>query len=329
MKHRRGWIVLAIVTAWIAVYFLLVHPWLVQRGSTPGEQARIYPGDELTPVAVRQGTRAVTIAAPPDKVWPWLMQLGIGRSGFYSYTWLENLFLAGIHNDFKPRPERRITGGGAFVRSFQFGADTPGKNGWKMEPFAAGSTFYLNPGWGPFVLEAAEDGGSRLVIRTRRGPGPAVLNALLDFTFDPVHFTMEKRMMVSVKALAEGRRAFSGFWTAVATPGFLAAALFSSGAITIRPRRKWWILLPSLYSFLVLALTMDLKAALIAQVALGTIVAFFLVLGRRAWAYMVFFWIYAFAVLIWAKDAYVVFGLTIFLPELALLQGAGKRKEAS
>jgi len=326
VKLRRALIVLLAFAAWVAVYFLFARPWLVQWGSTPAEQARVLPGDELTPVAVHQGTRAITIQVPPDKVWPWLMQLGIGRSGFYSYTWLENLFLSGIHNDFHPQPEKRIAGAGTFVRSFQLGAEAPGKNGWKMEPFKAGEYFYLNPGWGPFVLETAGESGSRLLIRTRRGPVPVALSVLLGFAFDPLHFAMEKRMMLSVKDLAEGRRPFSRLWTALATLGFLAAVLLSSGAVTVRPNRKWWILVPSLYSALVLALTLDLKAALISQAALGTIVAFFCVFGRRAWAYFVFFWIYAFAVLIWAKDAYVVFGLTLILPELALLQGgrAGK-----
>ena len=327
MKRRaKSLLVLLAFAAWAAVYFFIARPWLVQWGSTPAEQARVLPGDELTPVAAHQGTRAATIGAPPDRVWPWLMQLGIGRSGFYSYTWLENLFLSGIHNDFRPLPDRRITGSGTFVRSFQFGAEAPGVNGWKTEPFKAGEYLYLNPGWGPLALEPARDGGSRLLIRTRRGPASAVLNAFLDFTFDPIHFTMEKRMMLSIKDLAEGRRPFSRLWTALATLGFLAAAILSSASITVRPGRKWWILLPSLYSALVLALTMDLKAALVSQVALGAIVAFFCVLGRRAWAYFVFFWIYAFAVLIWAKDAYVVFGLTLILPEFALLQRGGSRK---
>jgi len=254
------------------------------------------------------------------------MQLGIGRSGFYSYTWLENLLLAGIHNDFRLRPDVQISAPGTFVRSVQFGKETPGMNGWKMEPYEAGRYFYLSPGWGPFVLEPDGQGGTRFLVRSLRGPASPVASFLLDFTFDPIHGTMEKRTMASIKALAEGRRPFSAFWTAVATLGFLAAALLASGAILVQPKKKWWILLPSVYSLVVLALTRDLKAALVAQVALGTIVAFFAVLGRRAWASMVFFWVYAFAVLIWAKDAYVVFGLTLFLPELALLSGRGAGK---
>jgi hypothetical protein len=56
------------------------------------------PGDELTPPPVEQNTRAITIAATPQEVWPWLVQMGADRGGFYSYAWLENLFGLGIHN---------------------------------------------------------------------------------------------------------------------------------------------------------------------------------------------------------------------------------------
>jgi hypothetical protein len=56
------------------------------------------PGDELTPAPVEQNTRAITIAAPPEQVWPWLVQMGADRGGFYSYAWLENLFGLKIHN---------------------------------------------------------------------------------------------------------------------------------------------------------------------------------------------------------------------------------------
>jgi hypothetical protein len=327
MKRRPGRIVLVLILVWVAFYFLVAHPRLVQWGSTAAERARVFPGDELTPDASRQGTRAITIDAPPDKVWPWLMQLGIGRSGFYSYTWLENLFLAGIHNEFRPLPDLRVSRAGEFVRSVQFGAESPGKNGWTMEPFKAGKYFYLSPGWGPFVVEPNARGGTRFIVRTRRGSLPAPVNILLDFVFDPLHGAMEKRMMHSVKALAEGRRPFSRFWTAVATLGFLAAALFVTGAVLSRPRRKAWIALPLVYAVLVAVTTTDLRAVLVGEVALGAVVAFFLFRGRRAWAYLALFWIYAFAVLVWAKDAYIVFGLTLFIPLLGLVQGRTDTEE--
>jgi hypothetical protein len=49
------------------------------------------PGDELLRPGAPTTTRAITIDAPPDVVWPWLAQLGQDRAGFYSYRWLENL----------------------------------------------------------------------------------------------------------------------------------------------------------------------------------------------------------------------------------------------
>ena len=56
------------------------------------------PGDELAPDAALVSTRAVTINAPPEAVWPWVAQLGQGRGGFYSYTWIENLIGCAIVN---------------------------------------------------------------------------------------------------------------------------------------------------------------------------------------------------------------------------------------
>jgi hypothetical protein len=47
------------------------------------------PGDDLIPGAAST-TRAVTVAAPPEQVWPWLVQLGYGRGGWYSYDWIDN-----------------------------------------------------------------------------------------------------------------------------------------------------------------------------------------------------------------------------------------------
>ena len=79
-------------------------------GSSTGERRRRRgrgPFSATTPGSAGSvtGTRAVSIDAPPEKVWPWLVQIGQDRAGFYSYTWLENLTLADIHNTFEIRPE--------------------------------------------------------------------------------------------------------------------------------------------------------------------------------------------------------------------------------
>ena len=56
------------------------------------------PGDDLIPNGRTTATNAITIAAPPEDVWPWIVQIGRGRAGFYTYTWIENLLGADIHN---------------------------------------------------------------------------------------------------------------------------------------------------------------------------------------------------------------------------------------
>lgn len=64
---------------------------LERWGSTPEEQASGVVGDDLCPSARIVATRCITIPAPPEKVFPWLRQMGFGRAGWYSYDWIDNL----------------------------------------------------------------------------------------------------------------------------------------------------------------------------------------------------------------------------------------------
>jgi hypothetical protein len=64
---------------------------MLRWGATDVEAAEPLPGDDRTPNPRVQSTRAVTIDAPPERVWPWLMQMGIGRGGFYTHDWVERL----------------------------------------------------------------------------------------------------------------------------------------------------------------------------------------------------------------------------------------------
>ena len=71
---------------------------LRNTGVTIYERRRPLRGDDLVPGAGAPWTMATTVDAPPAAVWQWLVQLGSDRGGFYSYTWLENLVGAKIHN---------------------------------------------------------------------------------------------------------------------------------------------------------------------------------------------------------------------------------------
>jgi hypothetical protein len=74
-----------------SLYLLVVRPWHLRWGATDAEVRQPLPGDELVPESKLVATRAISIRAPASQVWPWLVQLGQGRAGLYSYEWLENL----------------------------------------------------------------------------------------------------------------------------------------------------------------------------------------------------------------------------------------------
>ena len=73
-------------------YLLLLRRRCLTWGATHDEVARPIPGDDLLAAPDMVSTRAVTIDAPPSAVWPWLVQMGSGRGGAYTYDWIENLF---------------------------------------------------------------------------------------------------------------------------------------------------------------------------------------------------------------------------------------------
>jgi len=83
---------LACLAGLSAVYFGLARPWFRRWGATEVDVQMSLPGDEIVPAARSRETRAITIAAPAEQVWPWLTQIGQDRGGFYSYRRLENLF---------------------------------------------------------------------------------------------------------------------------------------------------------------------------------------------------------------------------------------------
>ena len=89
---------LGVVAVAVAAYWRGVKPWHMRWGATDAEVVQSMPGDELIPGA-GQAARAITIEAPPMEVWPWLVQLGYGKAGWYSYDW--------IANDFQPSPAQR------------------------------------------------------------------------------------------------------------------------------------------------------------------------------------------------------------------------------
>jgi len=184
----------------------MLRPRIVGWGATAAEQHMALPGDAS--LAEQHDTRAIDIDAPPERVWPWIVQMGQDRAGFYSHTWLENLFLAGMRNADRIHPEWQQLEVGDPVRlaSARVYGDLPVLRVLAIEP---GSHLVLSS-WGSFVLSPRADGGTRLYVRSNRWSGGPLTTVLVRLVFEPGHFVMERAMMEGIRRRAEGSGASRG-----------------------------------------------------------------------------------------------------------------------
>jgi hypothetical protein len=209
----------AATAAAAAVYWFVVRPWHLRWGATDAEVARALPGDELAPDARISSTHAITIQAAPAKVWPWLVQLGQGRGGFYSYDWIEDAMALEIHSADRIVPEYQElrVGDTIALAPDAFGLPVailePEQAmvlhgdlrlpGGAMPPLKPGE--YLAASWG-FYLIGQADGATRLVERWRADYTPTVMNAVFYRAFlEPGAFLMQRKMLLGIKARAEQR----------------------------------------------------------------------------------------------------------------------------
>ena len=109
------------------LYMRFIRPWQLRWGATDEEVARAMPGDEVVKDPTFNATRAVTIQARPEEIWPWLVQIGCTRAGMYSYDWLDN---AGIHSAERILPEFQHIAVGDFIPM-----TTDGKQGMWVKAF--------------------------------------------------------------------------------------------------------------------------------------------------------------------------------------------------
>jgi len=202
----------------LALYHLVVRPWQLRWGATPPEVDGSRPGDDLVPNPMYETTRAITIGAAADEVWPWLIQIGYQRGGFYSYDWLENL--AGLEissaDHIDPGLQRLKVGDSVLIAPetpLAVARLEPNRllvlhN--TMNPFNAQTVDLDDPAPGPFidwswafVLEELDESTTRLVVRVRGRYEPPWLAPLFYALLEPAHFLMERKMMLGIKQRAE------------------------------------------------------------------------------------------------------------------------------
>ena len=190
------------------VYWLPVRRWFSRWGTTPEELVRVMPGDALIPDPTDMSMQAITVNAPPEDIWPWLVQIGYQRGGLYSYDWLDRLF------GFLDRPSAM-----RILPEFQqlaLGDKVPwGRTGTELtvgvlEPLRALALSYEARGFAwvwQFGLYPLDEQRTRFVTRgTERVPDTLLWWLGMRF-MEPASFVMTRRMLLGVKERAETLRA--------------------------------------------------------------------------------------------------------------------------
>ncbi|MEO8541886.1 MAG: SRPBCC family protein [bacterium] len=179
-------------------------PWQRNWGATEDEQLRVMPGDDFVVAPEYVTTRAITVDAPPDAIYPWLAQMGYRRGGLYSYDFLDRLFgfldapsskvILPHSQDLKPGDVIPVGKGEPF----------PVKD-LKKDEFLllAGESEGIRWTWAT-ALYPAEDGMTRLVTRnTGAGMGDGFPKRLMFLGVDLAAFIMVRRWLKVLKARSE------------------------------------------------------------------------------------------------------------------------------
>lgn len=200
---------------------LFLSPLLRSRynrwGASEAEIQETLPGDELVPDPMLGYTHAISIAAPPSAIWPWLVQIGQGRGGLYSYDGLENLAGCKIHSVDMILPEHQNPNPGDLVRlgpqgypCFSIAAIEQGKalvlvsaDPKTGEPATGNPRIekgYSIASW-QFALEPEDAQNTRLLVRQRLAYSPDL--AWVWRLTEPINFVMERKMLLGIKQRVE------------------------------------------------------------------------------------------------------------------------------
>ncbi len=197
---RRGHLLLLAGGAAVLVAYLRwLRPWQLRWGATDEEVAQALPGDEVVRRPTFAATRAVTVAARPEHIWPWLVQIGFGRAGWYSYDWIDNL---GRPSAERIVPELQQLAVGDYIPL------GPGENsGFWVKDFAAkrwllwwdrkGTATWL------WALEPQGDGRTRLLSRVRIKYNWLSPWLIFNLALDVGDIVMMRKCMLGIKRRAE------------------------------------------------------------------------------------------------------------------------------
>jgi hypothetical protein len=187
----------ALAAVMVGVYLRFIRPWQLRWGATDEEVARAMPGDEVVKHATFNATRAVTIQARPEEIWPWVVQMGFNRAGWYTYDWIDNL---GRPSAERIIPELQQVAVGDLIPIYgTFGLRVKdfAPNRWMLWWDTKGNTSWY---WGLSPLDAH---ATRLITRVRLRYlwlSPAIL---YDVLADVGDIVMMRKCLLGIKQRAE------------------------------------------------------------------------------------------------------------------------------
>jgi hypothetical protein len=202
MIIRAAALTAAIAAGGLVLYRRLLREPVLTWGATQDEAERTLPGDELLEQADIVSTRAIAIDAPAAAVWPWLVQMGPGRAGAYTYDWIENLLGLDMHSSDTIVPE---------LQHLEVGEVLPGTRGEgtgmrveRLEPEHVLATRSEDGRWVWSFVLAEDDGVTRLVSRNRISTGALSQGGKLGMAvMEPGSLVMERKMLLGIKQRAE------------------------------------------------------------------------------------------------------------------------------
>ena len=185
----------------IIAYPLFFRRWCLSWGARPDEVSRKLPGDELLAEPGIVSTRAVWVDAPACSIWPWLVQMGPGRGGAYTYDWIENLFGLGMHSADEILPQYQDLQMGDAQRLGQRG---PLLRVAVLEPERSLVLRSDDGNWVWAFSLVPEAAGTRLISRNRIATrGARLPGSLFNLVMEPGSLIMERKMLLSIKQRAE------------------------------------------------------------------------------------------------------------------------------
>jgi hypothetical protein len=205
----------------LAAYIGWARPRIARWGTPEGEVTGSQPGDTLIPQPLLQMTHSISIQASPERVWEWIVQIGYKRGGFYSYDWLERMAgLKGLQSATRIDPALQKLMVGDTVKISPVTPMTVAvlqKNRAMvlrilMSPFTGLPLDRMRPSepwidwtWG-FLLSPLTEQSCRLTSRVRAAYGPYLsLWPLMAIGVEPATFLMDRKMLETVRSLAEGK----------------------------------------------------------------------------------------------------------------------------